>query len=311
MFGDSGRLNQVLWVDGASPSYYFQKLGIAGGHYAHPVRQIFDSPPIYEFATPIKGTLPVWYDPSYWSDGAVPRISLKRQLAVLFASLEYYFNLLFSSQAALLAGFLIVFFAAGRRSFGKQLAAQWPVWMMGLVGLGMYALVHVELRYLAAFFVLYWVGLFSGLQAPSGRLGRRLAALATLAVVIIMAGPPALSVASHLRKIRGGLTDNQWQVAHALQGLGVKPGDRVARIGGNFGVVYWARMLGITVVAEIPGPNSMEFWNAKPELQAQVIEKFQGLGVTAVVADMTDLDYVPGPEWHKLGEGYFVRMGGH
>jgi hypothetical protein len=310
MFGDSGRLNQVLWVDGASPSYYFQNLGMAGGHYTHPVRRIFDSPPIYEFATPIKGTLPVWYDPSYWSDGAVPRISLKRQLAVLLASLEYYFNLLFSSQAALLMGFLIFFFAAGRRSFGKQLAAQWPVWVMGLVGLGMYALVHVELRYLAAFFVLFWVGLFSGLQVPSGRLGRRLAVLVTLAVVIIMAGPPALSVASHLRKIRGGLTDNQWQVAHTLQGLGVKPGDRVARIGGNFGVVYWARMVGITVVAEVPGPNAMEFWNAKPEVQAKVMEKFQGLGVAAVVADMTDLDYVPGSDWHKLGEGYFVRMAG-
>ena len=306
MFGDSGRLNQVLWVDGASPSYYFLNLGIAGGHYTHPVRQIFDSPPIYEFATPIKGTLPVWYDPSYWSDGAVPRVSLKRQLSVFLASLEYYFSLLFSAQTALLVGFVILCFMAGRERFLKQMAAQWPIWLIGLVGLGMYALVHVELRYLAVFFALFWVGLFSGLEMPRWREGRRLAALVTLAVVIVMAGPPALSVAAHLRKIRGRPPHNQWQVAHDLQGLGVKPGDWVARIGGGFGVVYWARLLGVTVVAEVPGSNSMEFWNAKPEVQAQVVDKFQRLGVTAIVADMTDDGRVPGPEWHKLGDGYFA-----
>ena len=306
MFGDSGRLNQVLWVDGASPSYYFLNLGIAGGHYTHPVRQIFDSPPIYEFATPIKGTLPVWYDPSYWSDGAVPRVSLKRQLSVLLASLEYYFNLLFSSQTALLVGFVILCFMAGRERFRKQMAAEWPVWLIGLVGLGMYALVHVELRYLAVFFTLFWVGLFSGLEMPRWRDDRRLAALVTLAVVIVMAGPPALSVAAHLRKMRARQPHNQWQVAHDLQRLGVKPGDRVARVGGGFGVVYWARLLGVTVVAEVPGSNSMDFWNAKPDAQAQVIEAFQRLGVTAIVADMTDDGRVPGPEWHKLGDGYFA-----
>ena len=43
-------------VNGASPSWYFQELGTAGGHYVHPVRKIFDTPPVYEFATPMRGT---------------------------------------------------------------------------------------------------------------------------------------------------------------------------------------------------------------------------------------------------------------
>ena len=70
--------------------------------------------------------------------------------------------------------------------------------------------------------------------------------------------------------------------------------------------MYWARLLDVTVVAEVPGSNSMEFWNAKPEVQAQVIEKFQRLGVTAIVANITDDGRVPGPEWHELGDGYFA-----
>src|SRR5271166_2632592 len=37
-FGDSARINYVFVVNGASPSWYFQNLGTASGHYAHPVR---------------------------------------------------------------------------------------------------------------------------------------------------------------------------------------------------------------------------------------------------------------------------------
>jgi hypothetical protein len=35
----------------------------------HPTRQIYGGPAVYEFATPIAGTYPVWYDPSYWYAG--------------------------------------------------------------------------------------------------------------------------------------------------------------------------------------------------------------------------------------------------
>ena len=76
-FGDSGSVNYVFFVNHAGPAWYFQNLGTAGGHYTHRARKIFDAPPIYEFATPLKGTEPIWYDPSYWADGAVPRVSLK------------------------------------------------------------------------------------------------------------------------------------------------------------------------------------------------------------------------------------------
>jgi hypothetical protein len=309
-FGDSGKVNHVLWVNGASPSYYFLDLGTAAGHYAHPVRQIFDHPPIYEFATPVRGTLPVWYDASYWADGAVPRVSLKRNLSVFRAWVTFYFDKLFTSQAALFVGFVVLCFMAGRELFLNQMKARWPAWLLGLLGLGMYALVHVELRYVAVFFTLFWVGLFSSLQMPPGREGRRLVSLVTLAVVTAMASPTAVSLAGHLRRTLGGQQHNQWRVAEDLRTLGVVQGDRVARIGGRFGTVYWARLLGVTVVAEVPAANSKDFWYAKPEVQAQVIETFQHLGVTAIVAEMipSDEGYVAGPEWRKLGDGGYFAL---
>ncbi len=309
MVGDSARFNYVLHVNGAGPDVYFQDLGTAGGHYTHTARKIFDSPPIYEFATPIKGTLPLWYDPSYWSEGATLRVSPKRELSVIHHWLSFYFDLFFSSQAALFVGFVVLCFMAGRDILLKQIAARWPVLLVGLAGLGMYSLVHAESRYVAVFFTLFWVGLFSGLQMPPGREGRRLATLVTLAVVIVTAGPTAMSAAGRLNQALRKQPHNQWQVAQDLQTLGVMPGDRVARLPAHFGL-GWARLLGVTVVAQIPLENSTDFWCGKPEVQAQVIEAFGRLGATVFVAEQNPANGVcaPGPGWHKVGDASYYAL---
>jgi hypothetical protein len=166
--------------------------------------------------------------------------------------------------------------------------------------------VHVEERYVAVFFTLFWVGLFSGLKMPAGHEGPRLAGVVTVVVVVAMSLPTVLAVGGHFLDGLGKQPNDQWQVAAGLQKLGVAPGDRVARIGGGFGAVYWARLLGVTEVAEVPDKNSIDFWSATPEVQAQVINTFRSLGVTAIVADMTNGGHVPGPEWSKIGDGYFA-----
>jgi len=103
-FGDSGKVNYVMWVNGASPAYYFVTLGTAAGRYSHSLRQISSTPVIYEFASPVQGTLPIWYDASYWADGAVPRVLFRRQLAVVKEWLSFYLEKLITSQVALLVG---------------------------------------------------------------------------------------------------------------------------------------------------------------------------------------------------------------
>ena len=122
---------------------------------------------------------------------------------------------------------------AGRDLFLKQMVARWPVWLIALAGLAMYALVHVELRYLAVFFTLFWVGLFSGLTMPPDREGRRLVAVVTLAIVVAIAGPTAVSAAGHLTQALKERPHKQWQVAEGLRNMGTMPGDRVARLAGG------------------------------------------------------------------------------
>lgn len=308
-FGDSARFNYVLHVNGASPNGYLQNVGTAGGKFTHPVRKIFEAPPIYEFATPLKGTLPVWYDPSYWAEGAVPRLHPRSELFVIRHWLSVYLDNFFAAQAALFVGFVVLCFIAAEDLFRKQMAARWPVWLIALAGLGMYSLVYVELRYVAVFFTLFWVGLFSGLAIPHDPRGRRLVLLVTSAVVIATATPTALTAAGQLSQVFKKQPHNHWQVAQDLRSLGVRPGDQVARFPAHFGLA-WARLLGVTVVAQVPVENSMDFWYATPEQQAQAIETLHRLGVTVVVAEQvpSDVAHMPGPEWRKLGDGRYYAL---
>ena len=113
-----------------------------------------------------------------------------------------------------------------------------------------------------------------------------------------------------MREVVKGRSHNQWQVAADLLAMGVMPGDRVARIGGRFGHVYWARLMRVVVVADVPGGHAKDFWNATPEVQAEAIKAFSRLGVTAIVAapDSAGKLYVPGPEWQKVGDGTYFAL---
>ena len=239
----------------------------------------------------------------------MPRVHLRGELSVIHHWLAVYLDNFFAAQTALFVGFIVLCFIAGGDLFRKQMAARWPVWLIALAGLGMYSLVYVELRYVAVFFTLFWVGLFSGLAIPDDLRGRRLVLLVTLAVVIATATPTALTAAGQLSQVFKRQPHNHWQVARDLQSLGVRPGDEVARFPAHFGLA-WARLLGVTVVAQVPVEDSMDFWFTGPEQQAQAIETFRRLGLTVIVAEQvpSDVAHAPGPEWRKLGDGRYYAL---
>ena len=52
------------------PWYHWQGGPPGNGAPVHPTRQVATNPDIFEFAAPIAGTYPPWYDPTYWDEGA-------------------------------------------------------------------------------------------------------------------------------------------------------------------------------------------------------------------------------------------------
>ncbi len=109
-WGDSAWLNVAFHVNGV-PHVNWQGEPEGSGRPVHPTRQLSMHPAIFEFATPIPGTYPPWYDPAYWNEGVQithrPRAFaaavkeqirlyaswLHQQLPLLFAFLALFFSL--------------------------------------------------------------------------------------------------------------------------------------------------------------------------------------------------------------------------
>jgi hypothetical protein len=79
-FGDVGKLAYASIVD-RHPDVTRLK---------HPLRKIFANPSVYEFAQPIGGTYPLWYDGSYWEDGTLAHLDIRGQIRALEAGMRVY-----------------------------------------------------------------------------------------------------------------------------------------------------------------------------------------------------------------------------
>lgn len=309
-FGDSGKLAYAWFVSGA-PWRHWQGEPPGNGTPRHPTRKIFDEPAIYEFGTPIGGTYPPWYDPFYWYEGVTPRFDLQGQIRVLVSSAQFYYDLFFESQGVLIAGLLILLFM-GRRQWRcvKDIADHWCLIIPAIAAVGMYSLVHVEPRFIGAFVVLFWAGLFSGVVLPDSQESRRLVACVTLAMVtMMMIGIGVFTVrkaySTYRDLTRGEDTAGHvhWQVADGLNRLGVQPGDQVAIIGWGSFMAPWARLARVRIVAEIPQAGEFregdKFWRADHSVKAQVIKTFANTGANAIVALVPSSASTIG--WQRIG----------
>lgn len=314
-FGDSGRWNYLTEIDGAGPVWYMLDVGSARGRFIHPSQRIYDSPPVYAFDGPMAGTLPIWYDPSYWIEGAQPRFVLHRQVVRLFKNAGVYFDLIFTHEVVLVAVFVVLFWLGAPGGGGRLLRA-WPAWIPPLAALGMYLVVLVDPRYVAGFLIVLWVTLFSSIRLRPEATARRIAGGAAIAVVFALGTPMLLSSTQSFHTgVLHEQRHTQWDIARQLKQMGVKPGDRVGRIGGLHRV-EWARLLHVRVIAEIPRDQAEVFWSSSPAIQAQVIESFSRVGVTAIVAEQIQPAEVfsPSQAWQRIGNGdfyvYLIRKSG-
>ena len=280
----------------------------------HPVRKIFESPSAYEFAGPVGGTYPLWYDPSYWHAGVEPRLDLTQQARGVIRSLLVYAVLFFSPfmQLNMTAGFLalMLFEIASPPSLSlKRAARNWPLLLLALAGLGLYSLVAPEYRYLGAFVCLLWIVAFSGVRRPATQGSRRLVAAVVAGIGVTTGLVVAVSILSHFGD--PGITrPGYWEAASALNQNGIQPGDRIAVISiepWEKGGAFVAHLAKIRIIAEVR--ESGRFWAATPSTQSQVMEALARTGAKAALT----LGKPPSPSeahWERLGNSdyYFCPL---
>jgi hypothetical protein len=302
-FGDSGRINYAMYVSPGGVTRNWQGEPALGIKAVHPTRKLLSDPAVYEFAEPIGGTFPPWYDPSYWEEGRVARFSLKTQIIIVVRHLLSYMELVLHQENALLAGFLTLFLLGGRSAL-RAIRENWVLLLMCAAALGLYMLVHVENRYIGPYVALLWLALFSRLRVPDNlvRVSGRL--------LLAVAGTLLVTVADNtVRAVRdGGRYSARTSVllSGRLDDAGLHPGDRIAIVDG--GGMYAARLSRVKIVAEIMGEDTPVFWGLTPEKRDTVFRTMAGSGARMVLAPDPGPAVRVGPLWIKLeGLPYYLH----
>ena len=310
-FGDSGKLTYAAMVNPNVPQKHWQGETTGGGMPQHPTRQLLEHPPVFEFAVPIGGTYPPWYDPSYWNEGAHGTFRLRAQTRAFVESLRKYTNMLLR-QLGLLAGILI-FTLWGGLPTRRGIRSNWPLILAAALIIGAYSLVLVTPRYVGGALVLLFVAILAGIRLPknaqTGPLTRYVA-IAMISTILFSVVAYLADTAYVTMTVYGFPTQrDQIKPAEGLQQMGLHDGDPVAVIGDGT-VDYWARLARFKTVAEVfaPEPGRLQFWSESWERRKLVYECLRRSGAKIVVVwspPPSGLD----PGWSRIAKtNYYAHV---
>jgi hypothetical protein len=281
-FGDAGRINYAEFVNHATRSVNWQGEPARTGTPLHPTRKIFSDPEVYEFSSPVQGSYPPWYDPSYWYDGARPHFSVREQCWALFRAANMYLKI-FSKSGALWVVLVAVWVARGRAlSWGRSALGAWLVVLPSVAALVMYSLVLVEFRYVAPFALMLMLWMLAKMRIVTGAEPQLLKRF-HFVMVLAPALAAAWAGASDLVDIIRNKPYEPWVVAQQLHAMGIPQGTDVGYIGTGLDA-YWAHLAGVRMIVEIPDMERPRFIAADAARRQQVLALFSSVGAKAIIA---------------------------
>jgi hypothetical protein len=303
-YSDSGKLAEAWLLNGVRPFAHAHANQRRYGTLVHPPRLVHRGPPVYEFATPIRATYPLWFDAPYWYEGITPQVDWQRRLRQVernWAKLMGLKNpeLLYLRLFAVML--LMGLFTAGQAWWRRllSLGRHYYLVLPAVAPCLMYLTINVENRYLGPFVLLALLSILYGIHVkPEHR--RSLACVAGAVAVVFF-----WSLGTQVKEDNSNvMTNEQWQVAQHLRRLGLEEGDPVGHIGYTFGA-YWARLGRYRIVSEIPRANAPAFWRTTAARRTSSLAAFQRSGAKVVVCDgrgRRGRPREPGPGWIRLAE---------
>ncbi len=334
-FGDSGNLNYVWFVAGTEKMHLQPNqtalFGAADVHLQHPEKQLLDNPPILSYKQLPYGTYPDWFDTSFFNERIKAHMNLRLQIIVIrqciMRILRYMCN---HPEAYALLAVLLLLGARLHPAWRPSANAFWLVpFGLGIATLCIYGIVNVEDRYLSAAFLALLLPLFAamrisptaetqGVQSIATRTG---ASAAIVLLALLALGESARIVGELRRHLVFALSPTGWYdhdifpAAHALNTLGVGPGDTIACIGTIACTYdhYWARLAGVRILTEIyePNPPLYPYLAAMPNReQVYDVARREGAKVLVGYFDpglMTGTNPVSAG-WHELGQTHFYAL---
>jgi hypothetical protein len=295
--GEAARLNYAWHVDDAPFTHWQGELAQLGKP-EHPPRQIWSSPLIYEFAAPIRGTYPPWYDPSYWEAGLRARFDLRGQLRALAKNLNQYLRALWAQNALIACVLVLVALRRNARSTLRDFLSIWYVWLPTAAAFGLYGLIWVEHRYVSQFFVLFWAAVLTLVRLPGLHEGRRVIRVVTIVAVFLLMTRIGIHLMEECLAGRQSAI-LQMNIAEGLSAQGVHAGEKVALIDAGLGK-GWQKLARLVVIAEIPIEERDAFWAADADRRNQIYRVLTKSGAKILIApDTPGWAQVVG--WERVG----------
>jgi hypothetical protein len=276
-FGDSGNLNYVWFVSGTEKMHLepdeTSLFGVAEVHLKHPEKQLLKDPPIFSYKQLPYGTYPDWFDTSFFNERIKAHMNPHLQIVVIGQCIVRIIRYICNHPEAW--ALLILLFLLGARlrlAFQPSSNAFWLApFLLGIATLCIYSMVNVEDRYLTASFFMVLLPVFAAARispsaenSASPNVGARTAPSAAVFLLAFLAVGESTRIVGQLRRDlvfiqypTGWYDRETFQAAHALNDLGVGPGDTVACIGTHACLydIYWARLAGVRILTEIYEPE--------------------------------------------------------
>lgn len=278
--GEVGRLNYAWAINRVTP--FVGWLGDSSGRFGtplHPPRVLQRQPLTLEFGTPVRATYPLWYDPAYWYAGLKPRVDLGGQWRILRQGLADIGRLLLD-QWLLVASLIALGFATMPPAVPRvrqRTPSVLAIWSLGAAIV--FALVHVEPRYLAGFLATGVIATWAWLSARAPRRG-----LPWVVAVTVLA--LALSLVRYVEQNTGGF-DTAYRPdylvdAAQLHDSGLRAGDHIGTVGDAF-EQYAAFVAGTPITAQVM--DSTGFWQLSPAGRSDLQQHLALAGVKALLAN--------------------------
>jgi hypothetical protein len=295
-FGETGRYNYAVHVNKV-PAVHWQGENATNGLPVHATHKIFERPATFEFASPVAGTYPVWYDPTFWYEGIKVRFDPREEVRTMLKNLRWEIELFFYLNGSIVATWFVLFYVGGKKLHVlRDLRDYWFLFVPAITTPFLYSLVHWEPRYIAPFLVVVIVCCFLSIHLPETRESRRLfPAVAVLMSVMLICplGPGSIRLKTGIFDLLPSRDDpnSDPEVAGEMYRIGLHPGDRIASLCySNLGMSNWAHLAGLRIIAEVyywPGrPETLanDFWDANPATQVKVIQVLASTGASAVIS---------------------------
>ncbi len=252
-------------------------------------------------------TRPATFDPSYWKIGIKPIFDMNAHVRLF---LEHTYQICCEQPWFLLL--MLLWVAWNARIGSLSIGRLWPfpvqlcLALPAVIGIAMYSIIHVEMRYLAPFMFLIFVALV--LCPRYDQTDRAIAHKSIVSASILVAAILGFCLSTVVdQSVRSLVSTSEkpsykeaffqmMAVKDYLKDQGAKGGSQVALVG--VPPSYWGRMAGIKISAEIP--RDEEVLTATPEKRKESVETLRSVGVNIFVAKGKDFAKLTEEGWELV-----------